>query len=55
MQGMSNFKIQDEAFYLMTWAKSPEIHVLATSAIDATPSAKQAGTSRRSGAADLDL
>ncbi len=43
MQGMSNFKIQDEAFYSMTWAKSPEMHVLATSPIDATPSAKQSG------------
>ncbi len=43
MQGMSNFKIQDEAFYKMTWAKSPEMHVLATSPIEATPSAKQAG------------
>ena len=43
MQGMSNFKITDEAFYLMTWAKSPEMHVLATAPIDATPSAKQAG------------
>ena len=31
MQGMTNFKLQDEAFYQMTWAKSPEIHVLATS------------------------
>jgi type 1 glutamine amidotransferase len=43
MQGMTNFKIQDEAFYSMTWAKSPEIHVLATSPIAPTPSAKGAG------------
>jgi type 1 glutamine amidotransferase len=43
MQGMTNFKIQDEAFYSMTWAKSPEVHVLATSPIAPTPSAKQAG------------
>lgn len=43
MQGMTNFKIQDEAFYSMTWAKSPEMHVLATSPIAPTPSAKQAG------------
>jgi type 1 glutamine amidotransferase len=43
MQGMTNFKIEDEAFYSMTWAKSPEVHVLATSPIDATPSAKQTG------------
>ncbi len=43
MQGMTNFKITDEAFYSMTWAKSPEIHVLATAPIAATNSAKQAG------------
>jgi type 1 glutamine amidotransferase len=43
MQGMTNFKIQDEAFYSMTWAKFPEMHVLATSPIAATPSAKQSG------------
>ena len=43
MQGMSNFKIQDEAFYSMTWAKAPEIHVLATAVIAATDSAKRAG------------
>jgi type 1 glutamine amidotransferase len=43
MQGMSNFAIKDEAFYLMTWSKQPEIHVLATAVIDATPTAQQAG------------
>jgi type 1 glutamine amidotransferase len=43
MQGMSNFQIEDEAFYLMTWAKSPEIHVLATAVMDATPTAKTSG------------
>jgi type 1 glutamine amidotransferase len=43
MQGMTNFKLQDEAFYSMTWAKSPEVHVLATSPIAATPSAKGSG------------
>ena len=43
MQGMTNFAIKDEAFYSMTWAKLPEIHVLATAVIAATPSAKQAG------------
>jgi type 1 glutamine amidotransferase len=43
MQGMSNFSIKDEAFYSMTWAKAPEIHVLATAVIADTPSAKQAG------------
>lgn len=39
MQGMSDFTITDEAFFLMTWSKAPEIHVLATAVIDATPSA----------------
>ena len=55
MQGMTNFSIKDEAFYSMTWSKSPEIHVLATAAIDATPSAQADRTRRRSRAADLDL
>lgn len=40
MQGMSNFTITDEAFFLMTWAKSPAIHVLATATMAPTPSAK---------------
>jgi type 1 glutamine amidotransferase len=40
MQGMSDFSIKDEAFFLMTWAKSPEIHVLANATIASTPSAK---------------
>jgi type 1 glutamine amidotransferase len=40
MAGMSNFTIKDEAFFLMTWAKSPEIKVLATATMAATPSAK---------------
>jgi type 1 glutamine amidotransferase len=39
MKGMTDFKITDEAFFLMTWAKAPEIHVLATAVIDGTPSA----------------
>jgi type 1 glutamine amidotransferase len=43
MQGMSDFKITDEAFYLMTWAKQPQIHVLATAVMDATETAKRAG------------
>ncbi len=43
MQGMSNFAIQDEAFYSMTWSKTPEIHVLATAVMAATPSAVNAG------------
>lgn len=40
MQGMSDFTITDESFFLMTWAKSPEIHVLATVAQAPTPSAR---------------
>lgn len=40
MQGMSNFTITDEAFFNMTWAKSPEIKVLATATMAATRSAK---------------
>lgn len=40
MQGMSDFTIKDEAFFNMTWSKAPEIHVLATATMAATPSAK---------------
>jgi type 1 glutamine amidotransferase len=40
MQGMSNFTIKDEAFFLMTWAKAPAIKVLATATMAATRSAK---------------
>ena len=40
MQGMSNFSIKDEAFFNMTWSKAPEIKVLATATMAATPSAK---------------
>ena len=43
MQGMSNFTIKDEAFFSMTWAKQPQIHVLATAVMAATPSAQQTG------------
>jgi type 1 glutamine amidotransferase len=43
MQGMTSFAIKDEAFYSMTWAKDPEIHVLATAVMDATPTAQRAG------------
>ena len=42
-QGMTNFSIKDEAFYSMTWSKAPEVHVLATAVIVATPSAQNAG------------
>jgi type 1 glutamine amidotransferase len=40
MHGMSDFTITDESFFLMTWAKSPQIQVLATAAQASTPSAK---------------
>jgi len=39
MQGMSDLTISDEAFFSMTWAKDPPIHVLATVVIPGTPSA----------------
>jgi type 1 glutamine amidotransferase len=39
MKGMSNLTIFDEAFYNMTWAHNPGIHVLATTSIPGTPSA----------------
>jgi type 1 glutamine amidotransferase len=39
MKGMSDITILDEAFFKMTWAKNPGIHVLATTVIPATPSA----------------
>jgi type 1 glutamine amidotransferase len=40
MQGMSGFTITDEAFFLITWAKAPAVHVLATAPMAPTPSAK---------------
>jgi len=39
MKDMTDITIWDEAFYKMTWAKDPEIHVLANVAIPPTPSA----------------
>src|ERR1700722_4419467 len=39
MKDMTDFAIKDEAFFSMTWAKDPPIHVLATAVIDGTPSA----------------
>ena len=53
MQGMSNFTINDEAFFLMTWAKAPAIKVLATATIAAD--AEREGARGGSGPADLDL
>jgi type 1 glutamine amidotransferase len=38
-QGIAGLTIFDEAFYNMTWAKDPAIHVLATTVIPGTPSA----------------
>jgi type 1 glutamine amidotransferase len=39
MAGMSDITVFDEAFFNMTWAKDPAIHVLATAIIPGTPSA----------------
>ena len=39
MKGMSNITLFDEAFYNMTWAQGPGMHVLATAVIPGTPSA----------------
>ena len=44
MQGMTNMTLYpEESFYRMTWAKNPAIHVLATTVIDDTPSARKGG------------
>ncbi|MBV9762717.1 MAG: ThuA domain-containing protein [Acidobacteriaceae bacterium] len=40
MKDMSDFTILDEAFFKMTWAKDPAIHVLANARIAATHSAQ---------------
>jgi type 1 glutamine amidotransferase len=39
MKDMSDITIWDEAFFSMTWAKNPGIHVLANIVVPATPSA----------------
>jgi type 1 glutamine amidotransferase len=39
MEGMSGVTIFDEAFFSMTWAKDPAIHVLASTVIPGTSSA----------------
>lgn len=41
MKDMSDFTLWDEAFFQMTWASNPAIHVLATTKIPATRSAGQ--------------
>ena len=38
-KGIAGLTLRDEAFFNMTWASNPAIHVLATTVIDATPSA----------------
>jgi len=39
IKGIAGLTLRDEAFFNMTWVSSPPIHVLATTVIDATPSA----------------
>jgi type 1 glutamine amidotransferase len=39
MKGIDGLTLRDEAFFKITWATNPGIHVLATTVIDATPSA----------------
>ncbi|MDP9169575.1 MAG: ThuA domain-containing protein [Acidobacteriota bacterium] len=39
MKDMTDFTLSDEAFFLMTWAKNPEVHVLANAVIAPTRSA----------------
>jgi type 1 glutamine amidotransferase len=43
MKGMTDMTLYDEAFYRMTWANNPKIHVLATARISDTPSSRQGG------------
>jgi type 1 glutamine amidotransferase len=38
-KGIAGLTLRDEAFFDMTWATNPGIHVLATTVIDSTPSA----------------
>jgi type 1 glutamine amidotransferase len=39
MKDMTDMTLWDEAFFKMTWAKDPAVHVLATAVIAGTPSA----------------
>ena len=39
VKGIAGDTLRDEAFYNMTWATNPAPHILATTVIDATPSA----------------
>ncbi len=43
MKGMTNLTLFDEAFYRMTWATAPAIHVLATTKIPDTQSSRKGG------------
>ena len=43
MKGMTDITLADEAFYKMTWAENPKIHVLATAVISDTPAARRGG------------
>ena len=55
--GLNGFTFNDEAFYLMTWSKNPEAHILATVTIPAGrapaagqgPNAQPAGTPSHAG------
>jgi type 1 glutamine amidotransferase len=39
MADMTDLTISDEAFFLMTWAKDPAVHILANNVVPPTPSA----------------
>jgi len=39
VKGIAGLTLRDEAFFNITWASNPAAHVLATTVIDATPSA----------------
>ena len=43
MKGMADITLFDEAFYKMTWAKGPGLHVLASAVIPDTPAARRGG------------
>ncbi len=44
MKGIAPFTLNpEESFYRMTWARDPMVHVLATTVIDDTPSARRGG------------
>jgi len=47
MKDMTDLTLSDEAFFLMTWAKDPGIHILANAEIAATPSASESAPRTR--------